>query len=113
MPVNYVANTFTEIRGSVERLTDDSRRTLLIWRRGYQVLHALRDPPRRQASQRYCRRQRMEWRGGAAAAAHPGPRQPRTAGASGTELRPGLGRHPYPALGPIALSIPWRTSFPS
>src|SRR5262249_28401102 len=57
--------------------------------------------------------QRVEWCSGAAAAAQPGPRQPRAAGASGTEFRPGYGRHPHPALGPIALSIPWRTSFPS
>src|SRR5579863_2876075 len=47
----------------------------------------------------------MEWCGGAARAADQRPRQPRTALAPGTEFRSGVGGHPNPALGTIALSL--------
>src|SRR5262249_22056743 len=66
-------------------------------------LHALRDPQRQGTK---LRRKRVEWCSGAAAASLACARQPRAARTAGTEFRPGFGRHPDPALGPIALRYP-------
>jgi hypothetical protein len=93
-------------RCSVGHFTDDCGAPQLIFNRGYQVLHPLRNSTGQGSNSRQC--ERVEWCRRVASSVGARRRYAGAASAVGAKFRPGLGRHQDTSLGPVALILSHR-----